>query len=542
MAPHTENVPLYSPVAQPLDKPLDDNKEDKQPPATQEELLAQLQSQVAEMAIERDRQDERIRELQATRRKDNAPQSTRKVKLQTPAPFDNVSTTPKLPPPMHVQFYHRISKMDRKASRKYEGTPEESATSDTDDEKRRRRRRRQRTPDNGDPSSSPSSSDSEDSHGFYLPRRNLRALHRQNARQARPRSVTPVNTVKYAHGSQIATLKNYDGREGSQALIWLRDTETAARKFNWSEPVLIDAASGKLTGGAKKWYDQEINWFQEFNSWEAFSKALLAHYYPKGLAASAAAQMEKLKLDAQPQMQTLYDKLRELAYFQHEKLFADSVLSRRASARRTAVQAAENTVFNAFKSKLPREMLLYVMSKEPEDSRQMLQHALQYEEEMRHAAPKQEKNTFVSAISKNNPKHADLTCHYCGRKGHIQPDCRTKAKEMDGQSNYSSSYRGRGRGGSSYSSGRGRGSTSSSQGQSRTANNDNQQSSYRGRGRGRGTRRGAAYAIGYDDPNQGQNDDAEARQMEQQGYSEQQRYNDQPQVSFPGDNAQQENY
>ena len=38
------------------------------------------------------------------------------------------------------------------------------------------------------------------------------------------------------------------------------------------------------------------------------------------------------------------------------------------------------------------------------------------------------------ASSSKKEKHANLTCHYCNKKGHIKPDCQKKKKdEADGK-------------------------------------------------------------------------------------------------------------
>lgn len=551
---HDGSVPLYQATSMLTDddethdgqrKPTDQGQKEEEP-TNHDELLAQLQEQIAQMAIQRDEQEDLVKQLTSTGPFSAKKQSQKKKKTPLPFPeLEETAASPRLPAPLHLTGARKKTKALAFVQQQHNTINDQlSHDSESDDGQGKIRRRTTRYhPHSGrrPPSPSPSPSHSEADSTSDSDSEDNRRRRQRRRQSARPRSRTPTQHLGYAHGSQIATLKNYDGKDGAQALIWLRDTETAARKFNWSDPVLVDAATGKLTNGAKRWYDQEINLFQDFRTWEKFSRALLAHYYPAGLSASAAAQMEKLKYEPTSQMQTLYDKIRELAYFTHEKLFAASIAKRTSAARQTAVQAAENTTFNAFKAKLPREMLLYVMSKSPSTSHEILQFALQYEEEMKHAKIVTEQKSYSAAIS---GKSNDITCHYCGKKGHIQPECRSRLRDAENGHYSPTANRGRGgRGGRYNGSSRGRGSHSQQQQggynqQQQNQQQQQQQSSYRGRGRGRGQRRGGTYAIGYDDPSS-QHQDQQQYHQDDQNYDQSQ----QPQVSFPNDSTPpQENY
>ena len=41
-----------------------------------------------------------------------------------------------------------------------------------------------------------------------------------------------------------------------------------------------------------------------------------------------------------------------------------------------------------------------------------------------------------------NPNHKDLTCHYCGKKGHISPNCYKKHRDMQSKGKASTTERG----------------------------------------------------------------------------------------------------
>ena len=545
---HERNIPLYNPAAvlQPAKftppgttKPTLDTIPENEP-KSMEEIIANLQNKVATLVIDRDHQEAIIQEMRLKQKgKDEQLGAIRKRPTTDALHGDAVEASPRLPAPLHAASTGRASSRRGGQRGQTYDSGSDSEENEYDRDRRRRRRRKQRLPEpSPSPSPSPSQSDDESSDGNDRRRHRRRRLRFRDDR-------TPSPPLRFAQGSQIATLKTYDGKEGAQVLVWLRDIETAGRKFNWSDAVLVDAAIGKLTNGAKKWYDQEINLFADFSTWDRFSKRLIKHYYPPGLSASAAAQMEKLKYDEKSQLQTLYDKIRELSYFQHQKLFVESIQSRRASKRDAARQAAENTTYNAFKSKMPREMMLYVMSMKPSNSYDMLNYALEYEEETK-AKARTAPELQVAAFSKNNPIHKDWECHYCGKLGHIQKDCRTKKR--DASQGHTNNFRGRGnttsnhnqnsnrgqRGGqNSYYRGRGGYNNSQQQQQSQQY----AQSNYRGgQGRGRGGYRGNnsrrnTNAIGYDG-----NDHQTNADHEEQHEEHQQPYHHTPDVSFPPEN------
>ena len=292
--------------------------------------------------------------------------------------------------------------------------------------------------------------------------------------------------------------------------------EMAGRKFNWSDAVLVDAAKGKLSNNAKRWLDQETNVFADLSTWEKFSYGLIKHYYPKGLSASAAQKLHDLKYDDKMQLQALYDKIRELSYFQHEKLFTKSISSRNKSEQQSAIQAHEDTTFNTFKAKLPREMRIYALNQKPANSKDLLESALQYETEFQNKNDKND-DVAVAAVSRNNPQHKFYECHYCGKMGHIQKDCRTKKKDIEkgifnGKNNNGS---GRGRGYHNNNSNaiqyNGNNNNGGYNG-SYSNNNNNRQNNgnqsmrgdrnggYRGRGRGGYSNRPrGTHAVGYDE-------------------------------------------
>ena len=146
----------------------------------------------------------------------------------------------------------------------------------------------------------------------------------------------------------------------------------------------------------------------------------------------------------------------------------------------------------------------------------LLESALQYETEFQIKNDKHD-DVAVAAVSRNNPQHKFYECHYCGKMGHIQKDCRTKKKDIEkgivnGKNNNGS---GRGRGYNNnhlnaiqYNGNNNNGGYNGSY----SNNNNNRQNSgnqsmrgdrnggYRGRGRGgyfnrpRGT-----HAVGYDE-------------------------------------------
>ena len=306
-------------------------------------------------------------------------------------------------------------------------------------------------------------------------------------------------------------------------LAWLRDMEVAARKFNWSDHVLLDAAIGKLTNHAKTWYDNQRNMQYNFRTWKDLTKALMKTFYPEGASEAASTQLTVLKYDPNQPLQVLYNKIQQLAYFTHESLFKETLGCNDENKSKQAQRAVENTVFSTFQAKLPLAIQQMAAYPKPANSLELLRVAIMWDERMKaQKMMKQIEDKSISvdaiAIKPKNPLHASLNCHYCGRLGHIQTDCRTRQKDQK-----AGIYNGRGRGGQNNSPanrGRGRGGSSQTydnQQQNNQQHNNRQQNYYhqgsqplyyqgqpstrgqssRGRGRG-GYSRAANNALGYE--------------------------------------------
>ena len=440
-----------------------------------------------------------------------------------------------LPLPLHVSASSDAKPKERRAR---------SNTPSTDDDRKRRKKKKKRTPSPRDrtgkdgrrhrklkrepsPSPSPSPSDSSSSEDTSDDDHHRR---RRRHRRRRSRTRSSSRYRQFAHGSQISTLKTFDGVDRSQALNWLRDIETAGRKYNWSDTVLVDAAVGKLTKHAYIWYNNELNITTHFTSWATFSRELLRHFYPKGMAASAASQLTALKYDnGRPEQ--LYNEISKLAFFTHEDLFRDSVQSRSQSKRAAATRAHENTTRTNFKAKMPPELHALMMTMQDKSSKDLLEFALQWEAE-RQTKAAQPKNFSTNAVARSSQNKRDVTCHYCGYKGHVQPDCRHKQRDTaegtpnknrdkanrqnqqqpQQQQTYSNTQRGRG----SSQGYRGRGQQN------------------RGRGRGYYGNRNTN-AVAYDDG-----------QHQQQAIAYEEHQQQEPQenqhVSYPPSETHQENY
>ena len=496
-----QNIDVYDPSQLPVpgDSELERGGDNTQlvpsMPPEYKEMVTKMSEKLAKAYIDRDNYRNRCEKFE----NDMANMQTVEIKTTGTrrkqfAPLD-VAASPRLPAPLHFQ-----------SNSNHSPTKKDAASNDEQDDgdSHRRRsnfsRRHRRGGPSPSPSPSPSGSDNDDE-DLHRRRRTPRRRTTDNSTDGTGSSTMDNN--RYAHGSQISTLKNYDGKEGAQALIWLRDLESAARKYNWSDSVLVDAATGKLTGPAKLWYDQELNLFTNFDTWDKFSKELLAHYYPAGLAASAASQLEKFKYTEQTSLQNLYNEIRKLCYFEHEKLFATAINERDDSKRQAACQAAENSTWNALKARLPKDMILYALSMKPSNSKELLRYALQYDEETKYKK-KNSGTEIVSAVGKSN-NNKNLTCHYCNYKGHIQPECRFKACDYGYEL---SAPRGRGRGRSNSNCYRGRGGATGPNQQNNQQQQQQQQptdqSTYRyqnnrggGNFRGRGGYRGQQPRRGY---------------------------------------------